>query len=71
MKNVSLKACQAAIAAWNAGPGRPIIINLPTTVENATPNVFADQIEWMDRHLSPKTLRINCHIDQVGIITPT
>ena len=51
---VSLKACQAAIAAWNAGPGRPIIINLPTTVENATPNVFADQIEWMDRHLSPR-----------------
>ena len=44
-------------AAWNAGPGRPIIINLPTTVENATPNVFADQIEWMDRHLSPREHR--------------
>jgi len=48
---VSLEACNAAIRAWNAGPGRPIIINLPTTVENATPNVYADQIEWMSTHL--------------------
>ncbi len=44
---VSLEACNTAIRAWDAGPGRPIIINLPTTVENATPNVYADQIEWM------------------------
>jgi 2-isopropylmalate synthase len=44
---VSLAACETAIAAW--GAGRPIILNLPTTVENATPNVFADQIEWMVR----------------------
>ena len=46
---VSLQACETAIDAW--GPGRPIILNLPTTVENATPNVFADQIEWMCRKL--------------------
>jgi 2-isopropylmalate synthase len=46
---VSLQACETAIAAW--GEGRPIILNLPTTVENATPNVFADQIEWMCRRL--------------------
>ncbi|MET4579768.1 2-isopropylmalate synthase [Ottowia thiooxydans] len=44
---VSALACETAIAAW--GEGRPIILNLPTTVENATPNVFADQIEWMCR----------------------
>lgn len=44
---VSAQACEAAIAAW--GPGRPIILNLPTTVENSTPNVFADQVEWMCR----------------------
>jgi 2-isopropylmalate synthase len=48
---VALDACNAAIRAWNAGVGRPIIINLPTTVENATPNVYADQIEWMSTHL--------------------
>ncbi|MEG0975504.1 MAG: 2-isopropylmalate synthase [Comamonas sp.] len=45
--DVSLQACETAIAAW--GAGRSIILNLPTTVENATPNVFADQIEWMVR----------------------
>ena len=45
--DVSLEACETAIAAW--GAGRSIILNLPTTVENATPNVFADQIEWMVR----------------------
>ena len=44
---VSLQACETAIAAW--GPGRSIILNLPTTVECATPNVFADQVEWMVR----------------------
>jgi 2-isopropylmalate synthase len=48
---VALEACNTAIRAWDAGPGRPIIINLPTTVENATPNVYADQIEWMSTHL--------------------
>ena len=48
---VSLEACNTAIRAWDAGPGRPIIINLPTTVENATPNVYADQIEWMSTRL--------------------
>ncbi len=58
--DVSLQACQAAIEAWGTGPGREIIINLPTTVENATPNVFADQIEWMHRHLVPREHIILC-----------
>jgi 2-isopropylmalate synthase len=48
---VALEACNTAIRAWDAGPGRKIIINLPTTVENATPNVYADQIEWMSNRL--------------------
>jgi 2-isopropylmalate synthase len=48
---VSLEACNTAIRAWDARAGRPIIVNLPTTVENATPNVYADQIEWMSTHL--------------------
>ncbi|GAA6119059.1 2-isopropylmalate synthase [Acidovorax sp. FG27] len=64
---VSLQACQTAIAAWGTGPGRQIIINLPTTVENATPNVFADQIEWMHRHLSPREhviLSVHPHNDR-------
>ncbi|CAM3680088.1 2-isopropylmalate synthase [Paracidovorax anthurii] len=65
--DVSLRACQTAIAAWGAGPGRPIIINLPTTVENATPNVFADQIEWMHRRLAPRehiVLSVHPHNDR-------
>ena len=49
---VSLQACETAIAAW--GAGRPIILNLPTTVENSTPNVFADQIEWMCRRFADR-----------------
>ena len=49
---VSLQACETAIAAW--GAGRPVILNLPTTVENSTPNVFADQIEWMCRRFADR-----------------
>jgi 2-isopropylmalate synthase len=47
----ALEVCTAVMAAWGATPERPVILNLPATVESATPNVYADQIEWMDRHL--------------------
>jgi 2-isopropylmalate synthase len=64
---VALQACNTATRAWNAGPGRPIIINLPTTVENATPNVYADQIEWMSTHLERRehvVLSLHTHNDR-------
>ena len=64
---VSLEACHTAMAAWGVGPGRPIILNLPTTVENATPNVHADQIEWMHTHLQQRehiTLSVHTHNDR-------
>lgn len=64
---VSLQVCNAAIEAWNAGPQRPLIVNLPTTVEVSTPNVFADQIEWMDRHLARREhiiLSVHPHNDR-------
>ena len=64
---VSLEACNTAIREWNAGPGRQIIINLPTTIENAMPNIFADQIEWMDRHLERRehvVLSVHTHNDR-------
>jgi len=48
----ALEVCDAVSAAWGATPQRKIILNLPTTVEMATPNVYADQIEWMHRHLA-------------------
>jgi 2-isopropylmalate synthase len=65
--DVSLAACNTATRAWDAGPGRPIIHNLPTTVEVSTPNVFADQIEWMDRHLERRehvVLSVHPHNDR-------
>ena len=43
--------CDAVTAAWGATPQRKVILNLPTTVEIATPNIYADQIEWMHRNL--------------------
>ncbi len=45
------RICNAVTAAWGISPERKVIINLPATVEMATPNVYADQIEWMGRHL--------------------
>lgn len=64
---VSLQMCNAAIEQWDAGPMRPMIINLPTTVEVSTPNVFADQIEWMSRHLDRRehiVLSVHPHNDR-------
>lgn len=43
--------CDAVLDIWQPTPERKAIINLPATVEVATPNVFADQVEWMHRHL--------------------
>lgn len=48
----ALEVCNAVSEAWGATPDNKIILNLPTTVEMATPNVYADQIEWMHRHLA-------------------
>ena len=48
----SLEICDAVTAAWGATPDNKVILNLPTTVEIATPNIYADQIEWMHRHLA-------------------
>ncbi len=44
--------CSAVAETWGASPVDPIIINLPSTVEMATPNVYADQIEWFVRNFS-------------------
>jgi len=43
--------CNAVTARWGISKERPVIINLPATVEMATPNVYADQVEWMSEHL--------------------
>jgi len=46
--------CDAVLEVWQPTPERKAIINLPATVEVATPNVFADQVEWMHRHLAKR-----------------
>ena len=65
--DVSLAACNTAIRAWDAGPARPMIVNLPTTVEVATANVFADQVEWMSDRLERRAhvvLSVHPHNDR-------
>ena len=47
----ALEVCAAVIDVWQPTPEWPAILNLPATVEMATPNVYADSIEWMSRHL--------------------
>jgi 2-isopropylmalate synthase len=49
-----LKICEAVKEAWEPSEANPIIFNLPATVEMATPNVYADQIEWFGRHISER-----------------
>ena len=46
--------CDAVIAVWQPSPDRKAILNLPATVEVSTPNIFADQIEWMHRNLAQR-----------------
>lgn len=48
----SLEVCEAVLDIWQPTPEQPVILNLPATVEAATPNVYADQIEWFCRNIS-------------------
>jgi 2-isopropylmalate synthase len=45
------EVCNAITEIWQPTPDQPVILNLPATVEMATPNVYADSIEWMHRNL--------------------
>ena len=63
----SLEICEAVMDAWQPEPGREIVLNLPCTVERSTPNVYADQIEWMSRNLSRRghiALSVHTHNDR-------
>ncbi|MDT8427204.1 MAG: 2-isopropylmalate synthase [Pseudomonadales bacterium] len=58
----AVEVCDAVIAVWQPSPVKKAIINLPSTVEMATPNVYADQIEWFCRHISQRdALVISLH----------
>ena len=63
----ALDICDAMTALWGATPERPVILNLPATVEIATPNVYADQIEYMHRNLARRDgviLSVHPHNDR-------
>lgn len=64
----ALEICTAVQDTWGqATPDRPIIFNLPSTVEMTTPNVYADQIEWMNKHFKDRDsiiLSVHPHNDR-------
>ena len=63
----ALEICEAVMDVWQPGPDREIILNLPCTVERSTPNVYADQIEWMSRNLPGREyvcLSVHTHNDR-------
>ncbi|MEI6033345.1 MAG: 2-isopropylmalate synthase [Verrucomicrobiae bacterium] len=63
----SLEICEAVTDVWQPAPDNKILLNLPATVEYASPNIHADQIEWMSTHLSRReltTLSLHTHNDR-------
>ncbi|MCP2336112.1 2-isopropylmalate synthase [Actinomadura rupiterrae] len=63
----ALEICDAVSACWDASPDRPVTLNLPATVEIATPNVYADQIEYMHLNLARRDaviLSVHPHNDR-------
>ena len=48
----SLEVCEAVLDVLEPTPQKPVILNLPATVEAATPNIYADQVEWISRNIS-------------------
>ena len=63
----AVDVCNAVSAIWQPTPESPMIVNLPATVEMATPNVYADSIEWMHRHLDRRdgvVLSLHPHNDR-------
>jgi 2-isopropylmalate synthase len=63
----AVEICEAVLDVWQPTPQRKAIINLPATVEMATPNIYADQIEWFCRHIRGREriiLSIHPHNDR-------
>jgi 2-isopropylmalate synthase len=62
-----LEVCDAVTTLWDASPERPVILNLPATIEVATPNVYADQIEYMHKNIARRDaviLSVHPHNDR-------
>jgi 2-isopropylmalate synthase len=50
----ALEICEAVMDVWQPTPEKPMIVNLPTTVEAFPPNIYADRVEWFQRHVSAR-----------------
>ena len=62
----ALDVCEAVMEIWRSSPENPTIINLPATVEMSTPNIYADQIEWMGRNFNDRS-QLFCHCIRIMI----
>jgi 2-isopropylmalate synthase len=63
----AVEVCNSVSAIWQPTPERPMVVNLPATVEMATPNIYADSIEWMHRNLERRdgiVLSLHPHNDR-------
>jgi 2-isopropylmalate synthase len=70
----AVEVCEAVSDVWQPDDGREIILNLPATVEMATPNVYADQIEWFSRQLTRRestTISLHPHNDRGTAVAAT
>ncbi|WP_028651217.1 2-isopropylmalate synthase [Nocardioides halotolerans] len=70
----SVEVCEAVSDVWQPDDGREIILNLPATVEMATPNVYADQIEWFSRQLTRRentVISLHPHNDRGTAVAAT
>ena len=70
----ALDVCEAVMEVWQSSTANPTIINLPATVEMSTPNIHADQIEWMDRNFSNRDaviLSLHPHNDRGCAVAAT
>ncbi|MBV8888488.1 MAG: 2-isopropylmalate synthase [Alphaproteobacteria bacterium] len=63
----AVEICEAVMDVWRPTPQKKVILNLPATVEMATPNIYADQIEWFGRHIRDRdsiVLSLHPHNDR-------
>jgi 2-isopropylmalate synthase len=70
----AVEICEAVMDVWRPTPDRQVILNLPATVEMATPNIYADQIEWFGRNIRGRdciTLSLHPHNDRGTAVAAT
>jgi 2-isopropylmalate synthase len=70
----AVEICEAVMDVWRPSPDRKVILNLPATVEMATPNVYADQIEWFGRNVRDRdsiVLSLHPHNDRGTAVAAT